>query len=154
MSIETFFYFPNLRQAIHEHISKCDACQRFKDQGPIHSQNPPRNETAVPWSDVAVEIIGPWTIDVNNTVFSFSALTAIDISTGLFEIKKIEEKTSDHAWQQFRNAWLSRYPRPTKVIHDQGGEFVGQEFQFGLIQHGIKPVSITSKNPQANAVVE
>ena len=31
---------------------------------------------------------------------------------------------------------------------------MGTEFQFGLIQRGIKPVSITSKNPQANAVCE
>lgn len=41
-----------------------------------------------------------------------------------------------------------------KVIHDQGGEFTGHAFQNGLNELGIQPVSITSKNPQANAVCE
>ena len=49
---------------------------------------------------------------------------------------------------------MSRYPRPNRCIHDNGGEFIGWEVQQELQQHGIKDVAITSRNPQANAICE
>jgi hypothetical protein len=62
--IESFFWFPNLRVAVEDHISTCDACQRLKDVGPVQSEARPRNETSVPWSDVAVDLIGTWKVQV------------------------------------------------------------------------------------------
>lgn len=50
--------------------------------------------------------------------------------------------------------WLCRYPRPYRVINDQGMEFMGQEFQEMLTNYAIKSKPITSKNPQANAICE
>jgi hypothetical protein len=55
---------------------------------------------------------------------------------------------------RFENEWLARYPKPARVIFDNGGEFIGGAFQSLLITNGIKPVPTTSKNPQANAVAE
>jgi transposase InsO family protein len=52
----------------------------------------------------------------------------------------------------FENCWLARYPRPIRVIHDQGPEFTAPPFQAASIYNGIQPVPITAKNPQANAV--
>jgi hypothetical protein len=40
------------------------------------------------------------------------------------------------------------------VIHDQGGEFLGHEFQERLRVHNLISKSTTTKNPQANAVCE
>ena len=62
--------------------------------------------------------------------------------------------TSAHVALQFSNCWLSRYPRPVKVIYDQGKEFVEYHFSTLLENHGIKGVPITVKNPQSNAIVE
>jgi len=39
-----------------------------------------------------------------------------------------------------------------RCMHDQGPKFEGQGFTQVLEQHGIKNVSMTIKNPQANAV--
>ena len=39
-------------------------------------------------------------------------------------------------------------------MHDNGGEFLGQEFLEVLTQYGIKDVLTTVKNPQANAICE
>jgi transposase InsO family protein len=55
---------------------------------------------------------------------------------------------------QFENTWLSRYPKPQNVIHDQGGEFTGYEFVHRLHVHNINDRTTTAKNPQANAVCE
>ena len=47
----------------------------------------------------------------------------VDPATGWFEIAKIPDKTSARISQIFNNTWLSRYPRPRKVIFDNGNEF-------------------------------
>ncbi|CAJ1945395.1 unnamed protein product [Cylindrotheca closterium] len=49
---------------------------------------------------------------------------------------------------------LSRYPRPYKRIHDQGGEFIGKAFQAKLATWGIHDGGTTSKNATANAICE
>ncbi len=52
------------------------------------------------------------------------------------------------------NQWLSRYPKPVRVVFDQGNEFLGEDFQAVLCRHGIHPAGSTVKNPQSNAVCE
>ena len=96
------------------------------------------------------------------------AMTMVDPATGWFEIaelpyievKQIKEnnidyidKTSARISQLFDKVWLSRYPRPTKVVFDNGSEFK-KDFQILLKDWGIKPKCTTVKNPQANAPVE
>jgi transposase InsO family protein len=49
---------------------------------------------------------------------------------------------------------LCRYPRPAKVVYNNGTEFTGQEFQELLKSYGIKPVATTIRNPKSNGVVE
>ena len=51
------------------------------------------------------------------------------------------------------NAWLSRYPRPKRIIMDNGSEFK-RNFKPLLETYGIKAKRITVKNPQANAILE
>jgi hypothetical protein len=43
---------------------------------------------------------------------------------------------------------------PVRCIHDKGGEFIGQNFQWLLEIFSIKDVCLTSKNPQSNAICE
>jgi len=42
---------------------------------------------------------------------------------------RINNKSSQHISEQFANVWLARYPSPNRCIHDNGGEFIGHEFQ-------------------------
>ncbi len=48
--------------------------------------------------------------------------------------------------------WIARYPRPLRVVHHQGTEFNGANFQLQLHDLDITPVPTTVKNPQANAI--
>ena len=82
------------------------------------------------------------------------AVTVIDTVTNLVEIVRLANKTSQQVALQFVNTWLARYPRPQYCIHDQGGEFLGWEFQEMLQRYGIISRATTAKNPQANAVCE
>ena len=50
--------------------------------------------------------------------------------------------------------WFNRYPRPVYCIHDNGGEFIGSEFEDILKSYGVPPKPTTVKNPQSNGVHE
>ena len=148
------FHNPKMSNAIEDYTSKCDTCQRYKAVGRGHGHTAPKEAPLLPWNDVAVDLIGPWTLMVAGQEIEFRALTIIDLVTNLVEIVRISDKTSANVTLQFENNWLARYPRPRYVIHDQGKEFTAHEFQSHLSQHGISPRCISTKNPQANAVCE
>ena len=66
----------------------------------------------------------------------------------------INNKRNESIATFFGNEWLSRYPRPRRVVHDNGGEFVGYEFQELLVNYGILSVPTTVKNSRTNSHVE
>jgi hypothetical protein len=78
----------------------------------------------------------------------------IDPATGWFEMAEFDDKRSITIANIAEQEWLCRYPWPTQVIFDRGSEFMGHDFKDLLKQYGIKPKPITTRNPQANAIVE
>ena len=154
-TIATHFHSVRLRDNVEHYIRNCDACQRYKLPGPGRGELPPRLANSIPWNDVSVDLIGPWSINIpGHGIIIFHALTSIDIVTTLAEITRIDNKMSQHIANCFENSYLARYPRPLRCIHDNGGEFIGAPFQHMLTVNGIKDVPTTVKNPQANAICE
>ena len=49
--------------------------------------------------------------------------TFIDPASRRFEITKIPDKSSARISQIFINIWLAKYPRPQKIIFDNGNDF-------------------------------
>jgi transposase InsO family protein len=82
------------------------------------------------------------------------AITMIDTVTNLVALFCIDTPSAANAAWAFEMAWLFRYPRPVRVIHDQGNEFQGMDFQVLLQQYGIEDAPTSVQNPQANAVCE
>lgn len=97
---------------------------------------------------MAFQVSTQWNIIIN-------AITTVDPFLGIVEIRRLKNNTCAHACTKFYEImWLSRYPRPLCCIHDNGSEFIGQEFQDLLKYYGIQSVSTTVKNPQANDIIE
>jgi transposase InsO family protein len=78
----------------------------------------------------------------------------IDPVTGWFEMAEIPGKTADVIMDVLEQKWLVRYPRPTEVIMDRGREFYREVQQTLRDDYGITRKLITTRNPQANAMVE
>ena len=154
-TLKTNFYFPNLDARVNNYVSTCDSCQRYKDPGPGHGHLPERNHTALPFEEVAVDLVGPWAVNIPNVgALEFKLMHVVDTCTCLSELRRITAQTSQEAAHAFNQMWLSRYPTPVNVIHDRGGEFTGPEFQTLLATNNIQPRPITVRNPQANAICE
>jgi hypothetical protein len=101
-----------------------------------------------------MDCIGPWNIEMYGTTLTFHALTMTESQSTLTEIVRLSNKTSQHVAHKFETTYLARYPRPLRVIHDNGGEFIGNPFRHMLYVHGIKDVNTTAYNPQANSIAE
>ena len=154
MAMAQHFKHPKMLEMVKKLTSTCDSCQKNKRSTIEYGKLPPRIAGDVPWSDIAVDLIGPWKIrDQNGMDHSFRALTIIDQVTNYCEIIRLDNKTAEHVSTQFENNWLARYPRPNTVIMDPGSEFKGA-FREMLARTGIHPRVTSVKNPQANAVCE
>jgi transposase InsO family protein len=152
--IATHFYHLQLRATVNDVIKHCKACQINKLTGPGYGQLPSWEATALPFQEVAIYLIGPWWVTLPNETYEFYALTCIDLATN-FEAIRIRNKTASHVGMQFKNIWrLSHYPRPQRCRHDQGTKFIGSDFQYMLIQSGIKDFPTTVWKPQANTICE
>ena len=76
-----------------------------------------------------MDLIGPWEVKVRNRLVTCNALTVIDTTTNLVKITHVDNKTCAHVTNKLCQCWLSRYPRPQRIVHDGGGEFTGNEFR-------------------------
>jgi transposase InsO family protein len=147
-------YHPDLRNQVDDFVSRCKDFQIQKSSTRGHRLLAPRQAEAHHWREVAVDLIGPWKLEISNVQVSFVALTIIDTTTNLVELVSIDNKSAAYIARKFEQTWLARYPMPKTCVHDQGGEFIGYPFQNMLRQHGIKSHATTAKNPQANALCE
>mmetsp|Transcript_27436 Transcript_27436/g.40868 ORF Transcript_27436/g.40868 Transcript_27436/m.40868 type:complete len:1328 (-) Transcript_27436:212-4195(-) len=150
------YYHPRMSELVNAFA--CDTCQRTKVNQRSYGHFPPREVHGLtPWKQVDADLIGPWYIQTtgrSGKAFEFYALTCIDRASGFPDAVSIKRKTSEKVSQKFNEVWLSRYPRPEVCAHDQGGEFIGPEFQRLLYDAGIISAPSTARNPQSNAIVE
>ena len=94
-----------------------------------------------------IDLIGPYSItakqtqpggEIKEVELLLATMTMVDPATGWFEIKEVPyysienvinnkdnyiDKSLARISQLFNQAWLSRYPRPSKVVFDNGSEF-------------------------------
>jgi transposase InsO family protein len=127
-------------------------CQKYKNVQRGHGETAPREAGLLPWSEIAVDMIGPWTVEVSNRTEKFSALTIIRLVTNLVEIVRVNNKTTSAITAHFVNAWLAHYPKPLSCVHDPGSEFIGWNFQEMLHHSNKQSCCTTAKNPQANVI--
>jgi hypothetical protein len=78
----------------------------------------------------------------------------IDPATGWFEIVEVPKKRADYISNLIEINWLTRYPWPTEIIMDRGSEFAAEVRKMLNKEYPIKRKLITTRNPQANAVIE
>ena len=82
------------------------------------------------------------------------ALTMIDEGSTWPEITAITNKNAEEIATLVDDVWFARYPRPLYCIHDNGGEFIGSDFQELLDSYGVESKPTTVKNPQSNGLHE
>lgn len=153
-TLRQHYSWPKMLEEIRQYTKHCGPCQKAKRGLRGMGKVPLKDVETEPWKDVAVDLSGPWKAVIDNKQVLFHTLTIIDVFTGWVEIIPIETKKSEVIADLFVQEWLRRYPRPSRVIFDLGGEFDCKAFHTTCLIWHIKPEPITNKNPRANAIVE
>mgnify|MGYP005753024869 CR=1 FL=1 len=158
-TIRQHFYWKDLRDHVKKTCARCQTCQLTKKQHIKYGLLPPKEAEADPWETLCVDLIGPYKItrphmSKKHQDITLHCLTMIDPATGWFEIVPIRNKTAIEVANQAELTWFTRYPWPTKIIFDRGTEFMGEFAKMCKEDYGIKKKPITTRNPQANAVLE
>ena len=172
-------YWTGMKNETRSFVKRCSVCQKGKKRKRKYGHLPPKNVgTLTPWDTVHVDLIGPYSLSakqqqpdgsITDKEFSLTCMTFVDPATGWFEIaevptyllrsdsktddREVIDKTSARISQIFDQVWLSRYPRPKRVIFDNGSEFK-KDFIPLLKDFAIKPKPTSVKNPQSNSPVE
>ena len=155
-TIGQHLWWPKMRNQITNSVTSCDSCQKNKRRHTKKFGHLPEKEAeAQPWDKMCIDLIGPYTIRRKGQKdLICKCVTMIDPATGWFEIHQYDDKRSITVANIAEQEWLSRYPWPTQVTFDRGTEFIGHDFQDMLADYGITKKPITTRNPQANAIVE
>jgi hypothetical protein len=152
-TIERHYHHKNIDKEVKQQVKDCTICDENKQGGHVYGTATPRDTSVMPWQEVHCDSIGPWKIDLQARTLTFHAMTMIDPHTNLVEIKSTLTTTSKEASAAVENAWLARYPRPLKIVSDQGPKF-GSEFTAMCKANGIEHSTSTSRNPQGNSLIE
>ena len=116
---------------------------------------PAKEAEVEPWTTLCVDLIGPYEFNhKGKSSTTLKAVTMIDPATSCFEVQQYSDKQAITIANIVEMEWISRYPRPVKVIFDRGNEFMGQDFRSMLTDYGIRKKPISTRNPQANSIVE
>ena len=156
-TISQHFYWKNMRDHITHNVSTCGVCQKQKLQRKKYGHLPEKKAEYKPWERLCVDLIGPYKVKTKRgrKLPELKCVTMIDPATGWFEIKQYDDKKSITVANIVEQEWLTRYPRPYLITLDRGSEFIGQDFRdMCQNDYGIKRKVISTRNPQANAIVE
>jgi len=153
-TLHQHFTWPKMRQTIQHYVKTCPNCQKGKRGLRGYGEIPLKDVETQPWKDMCVDLSGPWSATVNKKQVTFHALTMIDPFTSWVEIIPIYTKEAPYIRDLILHEWLRRYPRPSRIIFDQGGEFDNTWLYALCRRWNIRPEPITVRNPRANAIVE
>ena len=170
------FYWKGMKPQIEQHIKRCKICQIEKNKsgrntkkGHLPAKGSPE---AQPWKTLCIDLIGPydmgpdltqsvknddtgkWETKIIKHAPKLHCLTMIDPATGWFEIVQVDCKEPAEIGNELEIAWLCRYPHPDNYICDRGREFMGECMRMLKEDYNIHRSSITTRNPQANAILE
>jgi len=153
-TIRQLFVWSGIRRQTQRHVSKCRQCQLCKGNPKKYGHLPAKEaEPSVPWDRVNVDLTGPFSVKTPKGVQKILLLTAIDPATGWFELKEIQDPSSDTVSAAMDDIWFCRYPRPRTIGLDGGSEFK-KYFKQMITNYGLKPAQSTPYNPQSNGIIE
>ncbi len=156
LTIAQHYTWKGMRNTVKTVCSKCLSCTENKKFFRKYGKLPPKEAECIPWKTLCVDLIGPYTIGNKQSkdYTELHCITMIDPATGWFEIAEIKDGTSHTAASKIEQVWLSRYPWPQEIVLDRGREFMGEVIRMVRDDYGIQRKPITTRNPQANAMVE
>ena len=145
-------WWPGVDRAAAQHVKVCTACIVSNKAG-TNVPTPPLQLVeypARPWQKVALDIVGElkWLPENHRYL-----LVLVDLHSKWPEIRATATITSNVV-KEFLADCFARWGLPEQIQTDNERQFVSQEFQEFLLQHGVWHCKTALYHPQANGAVE
>jgi hypothetical protein len=155
LTLRQHFTFIGLGPMVTRVCKACNVCRSLKRHNKKkYGKLPPAQPDLIPWHTLCIDLIGPYHFGPEDDEITLHCLTMIDPATGWFEIIDVPNKRADEIANLLETTWLTRYPWPTEIRMDRGKEFAAEVASTLKNEYGIIRKIITTRNPQANSIVE
>ena len=154
LTLGQHYCWTGMRKTIQRVCRACQVCKAAKPSSKKYGLLPPKNPEVIPWKTLCIDLIGPYKFGSDKKEVVLHCMTMIDPATGWFEIVQVPNKQADEIINLLEFTWLTRYPWPTEVVMDRGKEFAREVRDTLIDEYGVIRKLITTRNPQANAIVE
>ena len=144
------FYWPCMARDCVAYIRSCETCQAMDRTLPRPPMMKEREVVTTPFSDVAVDIVGPFPTAKGGFKYM---LTCIDTASRWPEAFALRSTTS-RAVIRCLTQVFTRWGFPEKLTSDNGPQFTSATFTRWLRDKGIAHARATPYHPQANGIVE
>ena len=160
-TLKTIVYWPQLYKDLAAFINACPQCQLFKSSARKYGHISSTLGHSTPFAAVAIDILGPFEfshlMEEGDETYPDEykyCLTMIDLCTRWVELIPLQEISALTVTTAFDHNWLCRYPKPDKLVSDQGSQFTSNEFHELCESYDIQIVHTSTYNPTANSVCE
>ena len=136
-------YWPGMNDEIKHWISTCEPCRQFEvshSKETLMSHDVPER----PWEKVGVDLF---------EVHQKNYLITVDYYSNFWELDKLDKTTSTAVIRKLK-AHFARYGIPTKLISDNGSQFVSARFHKFTRDWDIEHLTISPHNSKANGKAE
>ena len=144
-ALRTKVWWPNIDHEAEVLVRSCRPCQSEAPPPPSEPLHPSPMPPS-PWHTVHMDLCGP--LPTGETL-----LVVIDSATRWPEVEIIRSTTTRTIVSRLRRIFAC-HGYPTRVVTDNGPQFVSQEFKDFLRDAGIDHRRVTPYHPEANAAVE
>ena len=148
--INTRFTWPHLTTNVTDYILACKKCKAFNKQAHKPAPFTYRPTITEPHDEVAVDIIGPLPRAKGGYRF---ALTTICMASRWPEVFPLAKPDASHVAQALVQSF-SRNGIPSKLLSDQGTQFMSSTIKELCRICGISRIQTVPYRPQGNGVLE
>ena len=117
--IKLVFTWSGLNKQAKNLVKTCHECQMCKKVGKKkYGLLPPKTAESMRWNRVNVDLWGlKSVVNVNGYTYKLHIITMVDPVTGWFEQRQLYDEPNAYTCLQILDSvWLSRYPRPKKLV--------------------------------------
>jgi hypothetical protein len=151
-AIKSKYSWPNMKQEIEDYVRKCKSCQINKVLGPQRKVPMEITTTAnQPFEKCCLDIVGPLpeTQKGNKYILTFQD----ELSKFLVAIP-IPRQDAETVAQEFVTNIVLKLGTPSKILTDQGSNFLSEVFKNTCKMLKIKKLQTTPFHPESNGGLE
>ena len=148
--LQSGFYWPTLFKDAHEHVQKCDSCQRtgaITRRHEMSLQNIQEIEVFDCWG---IDFIGPLPSSFSNEYI----LLAVEYVSRWVEAVATQKVDAKIVIKFLKRNIFTRFGTPRVLKSDGGSHFCNAQLQKVLEHYGVRHKVATSYHPQTNGQTE